>query len=765
MSASFNLLHPGIQRALWDLKWKELRKLQVRAIETFFSGSGHIVLAASTASGKTEAAFLPVLSAVADEPEGSVRAMYVGPLKALINDQFRRLEELCLHAAIPVHRWHGDVSATDKEHLRTKPGGVLLITPESLESAFINYGNRIPEIFPRLDYVVIDELHSFIGDVRGVHLRSLLLRLAQMIGRKPRMLGLSATLADFESARRFLDSESPDLVEVIEDEETSRSIRVGLRAYPKPAPRSSDPEDDDGDARTANSAREVLEDLTTLTTGANPARWNGPQSADEETALSALARDLALVFGKHANLIFTNSRSLAEILADELNEIAIRQRWPRNPFLLHHGSLSKDVREDVEHRLKLGEAVSVFCTSTLEMGIDIGSVHSVGQLGPTWSVASLVQRMGRSGRHEGESSILRLYSLDSPPSPQSSVEDLLCPQLLRSIALVELLLARWLEPADSDCPQFSTLIHQILSVLRQTGGSHAKQLHEVLVRCGAFSRVTAAQFSTILRSLGSHEMIEQMPTGEIILAPLGEAITHAKEFYAAFTGVTEYLVRSGQTDIGKLPELAIPPEGEHLLLNGRRWKVELIDSRALVVEVVPARGRKVPLFGGTGGTIHRRIAEKMAEILHGDNVPAYLQADAALLLEGVRNYARKNRILDQPWLERGGSCLVFPWTGSKGMLTLRYCAKSDGIDVDMGLLSITYRCDSSKLSRHFMEVEAGKFEVGKLAAAMPNKHRDKFDRYLTDDLLDISNSMRALSLCDAIEAVKRLPQRSPKGEG
>ena len=752
MSTSFELLHPGIQRALWDLQWKELRPLQVRSIETFFAGDFPIILSASTASGKTEAAFLPVLSAVAAEPEGSVRAMYVGPLKALINDQFRRLEDLCVHAAIPVHRWHGDVSATDKERLRATPGGVLLITPESLESAFINYGNRIPKIFSRLDHIVIDELHSFIGDVRGVHLRSLILRLRQIIGRKPRLMGLSATLADFDASRRFLDSDSPEKVEIIQDLETTRSIRVGVRAYPKPSPRAGGPDEKDSEPRTAVSAKEMLEDLETITTGAQPERWKALPVVDEQTALTNLAMDLATVFNKSANLIFTNSRRLAEMLADELNQIATNQHWLRNPFLLHHGSLSKDVREDVERRLKSGEPLSVFCTSTLEMGIDIGSVHSVGQLGPPWSVASLVQRLGRSGRREGESAILRLYSLDEPPSPKSSIEELICPQLLRSIALVELMLARWLEPFDSSFPQFSTLIHQILSVLRQTGGCHAKRLQELLLHHGAFRDVADSHFAMILRGLGSHDLIEQMPTGEIILAPLGEVITHAKDFYAAFTGVTEYSVRQGQLDIGKLPEDSIPPVGEHLLLNGRRWRVVQIDSRALVVEVVPAHGKKAPSFGGSAGVIHKRIAAAMREVLTGKSEYAYLQADAAKLLEGVRAYARKLRICELPWLDRGSSCLVFPWTGSKGMQTLRACAKSEGIELEMESLSINYRCDSRILAQHLTRVAEGHFDVEALAAAIANKCQDKFDRYLSDDLLNFANSQRLLSLADAIEA-------------
>ncbi|MBB5350676.1 ATP-dependent Lhr-like helicase [Haloferula luteola] len=752
MSSAFERLHPGIQQALWDMRWKELRPLQVRAIHEFFTSVEPLILSASTASGKTEAAFLPVLSAVAGLPEGSVRAMYVGPLKALINDQFLRLEDLCRHADIPVHRWHGDVTAAAKQRFRQSPGGVLLITPESLESAFINYGTQVPRIFGGLQHVVIDELHSFVADVRGVHLKSLIARISQVIGHQPRMLGLSATLADFDSARAFLDHHHPERVKIIDDDEGSRSIRIGVRAFPRPRPApTKDDEELKQVPRLATTALEACQDLVAIAEGTQ--RWEPiGEPINDETALRNLALDLASVFRSHANLIFTNSRGLGEMLADELNHIADEQRWHRNPFLLHHGSLSKEVREDVEHRLKSKEALSVFCTSTLEMGIDIGSVHSVGQLAPPWSVASLVQRLGRSGRREGESSILRLYSLDPPPGPDSKMEELFCPQLLRSIALVELMLERWLEPFDNDPFHFSTLVHQILSLLRQTGGTTAEKIHETLIANGAFHSVTPRQLGAILRTLATNRLIEQMPTGELILAPNGEDLTHGKDFYAAFAGSADYSIRHGQVILGKLPVESVPSEGEHLLLNGRRWMVVIIDSRSMIVEVAPAKGRKKPVFLGTGGTIHRKIVEQMRGVLAGSDVPAYLHQDAAKLLDAARIYAAKAGLFEKPWLSTAGRCLVFPWTGTKGMEALKLCAELDGIAFDAGNLSIQYRTDEESLRQHFARVAARRFEPFALAAIMKSRHKEKYDDLLPEDLLDLSNSQRTLSVEDAAQA-------------
>lgn len=758
MSSAFARLHPGIQRALWDMRWKELRPLQVNAINEFFAHEDPLILSAATASGKTEAAFLPVLSAAAGQPAGSIRAMYVGPLKALINDQFLRLEDLCLHADIPVHRWHGDVTATAKKQFRESPAGVLLITPESLESAFINYGNQVARIFGGLEHVVIDELHSFVADVRGVHLKSLIARLSQVIGKTPRLLGLSATLADFRSARAFIDHDHPERVRVIEDEDGSRSIRVGIRAYPKPAPA---PAEDDEKAkkatRLAATALEAHRDLIAIAEGTTKWEQVGDSPADEaDTALRNLALDLASVFRAKTNLIFTNSRGLAEMLADELNQISGEQRWPRNPFLLHHGSLSKEVREDAEQRLKSKEPLSVLCTSTLEMGIDIGSVHSVGQLAPPWSVASLVQRLGRSGRREGESAILRLYSLDPPPGPKSHVEELLCPQLLRSIALVELMLERWLEPFDNDPFHFSTLIHQILSLLRQTGGCPAAKIHEVLVARGAFRGITQQQYASVLRGLAAHKMIEQVPTGELILAPAGEALTHSKEFYAAFAGGADYSIRHDHHTLGKMPVESVPPEGEHLLLNGRRWQVLMIDPRAMIVEVIPARGRKQPVFLGSGGLIHRRIVEGMRGQLAGNSTPSYLHPDAAKLLEGARTYANKFGIVDRPWLESSGNCLVFPWTGTKGMEALKLCAELDGIEFEARSLSINYKIDGEALHAHLGRVSERAFDPVALAAALKERHRDKFDHLVPEDLLDLSNSRRSISLEDAADSAQEI---------
>src|ERR1022692_2651280 len=239
-SATFDLLHPQVQKAVWSMGWREFHPIQSQAIHQVIEHSGHLIITAQTAGGKTEAAFLPIISKLLENSQPSIQALYVGPLKALINDQFERLERLCESLDIPVHRWHGDVSASSKKQIRQSPAGILLITPESLESNFINYGARVPELYRHLQFVVIDELHSFLDNVRGVHLLSLLARLRNASGSNPRIIALSATLGDPQAGCRFLCPEQPNTVRIIDDPNSRREIKFGIKAHVRRPPNNNE---------------------------------------------------------------------------------------------------------------------------------------------------------------------------------------------------------------------------------------------------------------------------------------------------------------------------------------------------------------------------------------------------------------------------------------------------------------------------------------------------------------------------------------------
>lgn len=669
--STFGRLHPAIQKAVYDMAWTNLRPLQVETIQAVFDTDNPLILSASTASGKTEAAFLPILSRLAEAPSNSLQAIYVSPLKALINDQFNRLDQLCEAADIQVHRWHGDVSASAKQRLREKPSGVLLITPESLESQFCNYDRFLIKMYHGLQFVVIDELHAFLDDVRGIHLRSLLSRLEQQANVQPRKIGLSATLGDFSVAQSFLNSSDPSSVTVLQEDAGERELRISVKSF------YDSPGDKQHDDQTTNT---------------------GPPSG-----LAAVAEDIALRFKSDANLIFCNRRQDAEVLADKLHHIVEREHWPRDPFVLHHGSLSRDLREDAEERLKKGEPLTVLCTSTLEMGIDLGAVKSVGQVDPPWRVSSLVQRLGRSGRKEGQAQVLRMYALDAEPHEKSTIVDLLHPDLVRAVAMVELHREKWLEPPPAARKQYSTCVHQILSILKQTGGTKALLLHQRLCERGAFQRINAKEFSSLLRGLAANNIIEQTPEGTLILAPEGEVIVESRDFYAAFATSLDYSVENDGTKIGVLPGASIPPLGEHFLLAGRRWKVELIEHQSRRVIVSRARGWKRPFFSGGGGEVHGRVLAKMKEVLLGDGGFPYLDARAQERLVQARRVFQNAGLRSRNIVSTGTDIWWFTWHGSSVCKALLSCARGSGIAASWDGIAVHYQRVTNDLLRDHLK--------------------------------------------------------------
>jgi ATP-dependent Lhr-like helicase len=231
---AFEMLHRSVQKAVARLGWRQLYPVQVRTILAFFASVADLIVAAPTAGGKTAAAFLPILSALLSNPKLSVQVLAIDPLRALINDQHDRLIELARFLGIPIHRWHGDVSGSAKNYLLKNPGGIVLMTPESLEGQFMLHPENIKKLFFHVDHVVIDELHAFRSEERGAHLASLLSRFEDAIGRRPRRLALSATMGDLEAAKTFLNLDNPDSVVVIEQAGHDREIRAMLRAYLRP---------------------------------------------------------------------------------------------------------------------------------------------------------------------------------------------------------------------------------------------------------------------------------------------------------------------------------------------------------------------------------------------------------------------------------------------------------------------------------------------------------------------------------------------------
>ena len=228
---AFNRLAPFVQDFIYDNKWTELRGIQVAACEVIFDTDDNLLLSSGTASGKTEAAFLPILTELYERPSSSVGVLYISPLKALINDQFKRLEQLILESHIPVCKWHGDASVSKKNALIKKPDGILQITPESLESLLINKRGACMKLFADLRFVIIDEVHHFMRDARGVQVLCQLERIQRLTGRVPRRVGLSATLGDISLAQRWLNTGSGRNCIAPVSDEGKKSVKLFVQRF------------------------------------------------------------------------------------------------------------------------------------------------------------------------------------------------------------------------------------------------------------------------------------------------------------------------------------------------------------------------------------------------------------------------------------------------------------------------------------------------------------------------------------------------------
>jgi ATP-dependent Lhr-like helicase len=719
-SSSFDLLHERVRRWIWDQRWSELRDVQELAIRTILHGDGDAIITAATAAGKTEAAFLPICSALAgDDPSSGVRVLYVGPLKALINDQWRRLEGLCETLDIPVHRWHGDVTSSAREKLVRHPDGILLITPESLEALFVRRGSNIARIFAALRFVVIDELHAFIGSERGMQLQSLLHRMERVLKRRLRRVGLSATLGDMKLAADFLRPPNAGLSPpaIVKSEEEGTGVRLRVYGFEEPLriTRASSQEDDD------EIAGSIAQHLFEHVRGSN-------------------------------NLVFANARRNVETFTDLLSRMCEATRVPQE-FFAHHGSLSRELRFDVEDQLKRGDRpLTVICTSTLELGIDIGAVKSVAQIGPPPNVAALRQRLGRSGRR-GEPAILRLYIREQKVNDRSSPQDAIRVQLVETIAMINLLVAKWVEPPAATMLHGSTLVQQILSAIAQYGGVTAAGAFDLLCDSGPFQQMTKAMFIGLLRNLAARELIAQMNDGTLILGPKGEKLVNHYDFYTAFVTPDEYRLVTAGKPLGTLPILNPLREGQFLIFAGRRWRVLSVDDERRVIDLAPSAGGRVPVFEpGAGPPVHDRIRREMLAIYTSDDYPAYLDKPAAgLLHEGRRNFARLG--LDRTnYIAAGDGAMYFPWYGSMAMNTLVQQLFARGVEVAVeGPAIVAQRLSVQELRAAVTACECERpVDTLALAAGIENKKEEKWDWALDEATLCASYASRALERSPAV---------------
>ncbi|MGO9545732.1 MAG: DEAD/DEAH box helicase [Rhodomicrobium sp.] len=698
----FDRLHPEVQRWIYDQHWNELRDIQVKAIGAIFGSDDDLILAAATAAGKTEAVFLPVLTVAANEPSESFDVLYISPLKALINDQFRRLEALAERLELPVVKWHGDASAVAKSKAVAKPRGIVLITPESIEALLLRRGPEVRRLILGTKFIVIDELHAFLASERGVHLASLLRRLEAQAGRRMRKIGLSATIGDFSAAKAFLNPSAPERVQELRGEAAQSGLKLQIRGYREPA------SDGRQDPPSVPASAEIVEHLFRVLRGKN-------------------------------NLVFAPRRQLVEEYADGLLKRCEAERVP-NEFFPHHGSLAKGLREELEERLKAGTLpTTAVATTTLELGIDIGSVESVAQIGPPSSIAGLRQRMGRSGRREGQASVLRIYVAEPDHPEETDPFARLRPDVVQAVAAVRLLTGGWIEPGFGTGVHASTVLHQILAVIRERGGIKAADLYALLCGPGPFRACRQSEFASLLRMMGTAEpkLIEQAPDGVLMLGAGGEQLTDRFDFYAVFATDDEYRIVTRERALGTVPIFNPLRKDDYLTFAGRRWIVESVDDKAKIVTVRPAPAGRVPKFPAQeGAPLHDGLVLEMRQVYLGGEQPGFADAAAAALLAEGQDSFKELGLSGKSIIQCGDDAFLFLWRGTLATETFRLALAREKIATEAETLGLrASNCTVAQLRQACGRIRRDPPTARGLADLVENIRRQKYDHLITEDIL------------------------------
>lgn len=644
--AVFDLYAPFVQDYIYRRNWQNLRAIQVAAAEAIFHTEENVLLTASTASGKTEAAFFPILSLLHQNPPSSVGCIYIGPLKALINDQFSRLTELCEEGNIPVWHWHGDVAQSHKAKLMKHPSGILQITPESLEAMLLHKHAAIPRLFGDLRFVVIDEVHSLLRGDRGGQTLCLIQRLSRLAGVNPRRIGLSATVGDPEGTGAFLALGTGRQTLIPKIQAPGSSWRLSMEHFFVKDVQAAEGKD-------IPEALEVLEEKTDT----------APQNADP-----GLGYIYEHTRGKKC-LLFVNSREECETVTTTLRQYC-EMNHEADRFLIHHGNLSASYRETAEAMMKDdSQYLTTVTTATLELGIDIGRLERAFQIDAPWTVSSFLQRMGRTGRRDAPAEMWFVIREDEP-EVRAMLPSTIPWKLLQGIALVQLYLEeRWCEPPRLNRLPYSLLYHQTMSTLASCGELSPAALADRVLTLPYFHRVSQQDYKVLLRHLLATDHIQQTEQGGLIVGLAGERVVNSFKFYGVFVESEEYTVRCESQELGTVVQP--PPVGEKVAIAGHVWEVLDVDHKRHLVYCRQVKGRIPAYFGECPGDLHTRVLRRMRQVLREDTRYPYLMKNAVARLGQARYTAAQSGTTDSPMISLGGRmwCLL-PWVGTYSFLAM-----------------------------------------------------------------------------------------------
>lgn len=717
---AFDRYAPFVQEYIYQNHWENLRSIQVAAADAIFNTDENVLLTASTASGKTEAAFFPIITLFSEDMPSSVGCIYIGPLKALINDQFSRLNDLCAEADIPVWHWHGDVAQSHKAKLMKHPSGILQITPESLEALLLHKHAAIAKLFGDLRFVVIDEVHSLLRGDRGGQTLCLIERLSRIAGVNPRRIGLSATIGDPEGTGEFLSLGTGRKTVIPKIDAKGSKWRLSMEHfYVKDAQAAEDKQIPD--------ALPVLEEKTD----------DAPANADP---------GIGYIFehtrGKKC-LVFVNSREECEMVTTTLRHYCELNHEP-DRFLVHHGNLSASYRETAEGIMKDdSQYMTTVTTATLELGIDIGRLERAFQIDAPWTVSSFLQRMGRTGRRELPPEMWFVIREDEP-EVRAMLPTTIPWKLLQGIALVQLYLEeRWVEPPRLDRLPFSLLYHQTMSTLASCGELSPRALADRVLRLHYFHRITQEDYRVLLRHLIATDHIQQTEQGGLIVGLAGERVINSFKFYGVFQESEEYTVRSESQELGTV--VSPPPVGEKLAIAGHVWQVLDVDHKRRLIYCRQVKGSVPAYFGQCPGDLHTKILTRMRRVLQEDRQYPYLMKNAVARLEQARFTAAHSGAADKTLINLGGNmwCLL-PWVGTYTFLTMERflkikCADRLGLrNLDSArpfFIQFTMKADEATFFRVLAEEIRKPIDPMELVYPKELPLFDKYDEYLPEELV------------------------------
>ena len=736
-----------VQDYIYRNRWENLRAIQVAAADAIFNTDENVLLSASTASGKTEAAFFPIITLFSESPPASVGCIYIGPLKALINDQFTRLTGLCEEADIPVWHWHGDVAQSHKSRLMKRPSGILQITPESLEAMLLHKHAAIPKLFGDLRFVVIDEVHSLLRGDRGGQTLCLIERLSRIAGVNPRRIGLSATTGDPERTGEFLSLGTGRKTIIPKIEAKGSKWRLSMEHFYVKDMQAAEGKD-------VQDALPVLEEKTAV----------APNNADP-----GLGYIYEHTRGKKC-LVFVNSREECETVTTTLRQYCDIQH-EKDRFLIHHGNLSASYRETAEGIMKDdSQYMTTVTTATLELGIDIGRLERAFQIDAPWTVSSFLQRMGRTGRRESPPEMWFVMREDEPEA-RAMLPTTIPWKLLQGIALVQLYLEeRWCEPPRLDRFAYSLLYHQTMSTLASCGEMSPKALADRVLRLHYFHRVTQEDYKVLLKHLIKTDHIQQTEQGGLIVGLAGERVVNSFKFYGVFVESEEYSVRSESQELGTvcLP----PPVGEKLAIAGHVWVVLDVDHKRHLVYCEQVKGSIPAYFGECPGDLHTKILQRMRQVLQEDKQYPYLMKNAVARLDQARYTSAHSRAAETPLIHLGGNmwCLL-PWVGTYPFLATERFLKIKCGD-RLGLknfdsarpyyMQFTMKVSEDDFYRIVQEEIQKPFDPLELVYPKELPLFDKYDEYLPEELVRKGFAYGVLDVEEMKDIVLKWKTKGPR---